>query len=208
MIVLILGLAGLVYGVFNLGMYRQFAGLSAVRPAEARAAKRTSVVGIAQPWDPPEPSPVTGAPVLWSESRRVTTIITGNSRGGAGTRTRNKRHGRIRTRFQVVDEVDGIAAVAVDGTKLPDTSVKLPETAYGARQSMTRIKEVALLPGTRVYVTGPLRDAGGYLAFGRGCMLQEAAPETRAAHHRQMAMLGGIGGVAGVLIGGVAVLLT
>ena len=206
MIMLVLGLAGLAYGVFNLGMYRQFAGVTAVRPAQAQPAKRTAVVGVAQAWDPPETSPVTGAPVLWSESRRETTSIT--SRGNrAGTRTRSKRHGRVRTRFQIVDEVDGASAVAVDGTKLPETSVKLPERAYGARQSMTRVKEVALTPGTRVYVTGQLRDEGGYLSFGRGSLLQDTAPEARADHHRQMALLGGIGGAAGVLIGGVVVLL-
>ncbi len=202
---LVLGLAALTFGAYNLAMHRQFAGLTALRPAEARADRRTSVVGIAQPWDPPEPSPVTGTPVLWSEARRETTSIT--SRGkSAGTRTRSKRHSRVRTRFQVVDEVDGASAVGVDGSKLSDTSVRLPEKAYGKRQSMTRIKETALLPGTRVYVTGQLKDAGGSLLFGRGCVLQDVAPEARAAHHRQMAMLGGIGGAAGILIGGVVAL--
>lgn len=205
MIVLVLGLAGLAFGAYNFAMLRQFDGLAGVRPGEAHVSRRICVVGIAQPWDPPEPSPVTERPVLWSEARRETTTI--SSRGNrAGTRTRSKRHGRVRTRFQVVDEVDGASAIGVDGNKLPDTSVKLPEKAYGNRQSMTRIREVALLPGTRVYVTGQLKDAGGYLLFGRWCQLQDVAPETRAAHHRQMAMLGGIGGVAGLLIGGVVIL--
>lgn len=205
MVVLALGLAALLFGAYNFAMLQQFAGLSGVRPGEAQASRRICVVGIAQPWDPPEPSPVTEQPVLWSEARRETTSIT--SRGGrVGTRKRHKRHGRVRTRFQVVDEVDGVSAVGVDGEKLSHMSVKLPEKTYGNRQSMTRIKEVALLPGTRVYVTGQLKDAGGYLLFGRGCELQDVAPETRAAHHRQMAMLAGIGGAAGLLIGGVVVL--
>ena len=176
-----LALGPLAFAAYHLASRKQLVGYRSVSPSQASPGKSVSVVGIAQPWEQPGVSKVTGAPVLWSRAHFVRRSQSGPPRS-AGT---------IKTQFAVVDEVDQQAAVAVDGRRLREVKVR-KRTGPGSATA-GRYEERAVYPGDRVWVHGRLEDRGGFLSFGRGALLHDEPPETRARQHGVLAIVGIVG---------------
>ncbi len=207
MFLFIVALAGLAFGAYHLAMRRQVAGLTSVPPHQATPTKRGSVVGIAQPWEQPQPSPATGKPVLWSRAYRATQRMHARGNGRVGTRTHRRNLGKVRTQFQLLDEHDGRSAVAVDSSKLGDTAVDVPKRTYRSRQRTGRLEEVAVYPGDRVWVHGRIEQQDGYLGFARrGTLIHGEPPEAKAAKHSRYGLLGLGGGLVAGVAGGLMVL--
>lgn len=175
----------LAFAAYHLAMGKQVTGRTVVGPSHAVAGKDVSVVGIAQPWEQPELSKATNLPVLWSRAHyvsRTSTFSRSNSTGPP------KLVGKTRTHFQVVDEQQPQVSIAVDSKRLREVKVRNRKGEGSAASG--RVEEKAVYPGDRVWLHGRLQDKGGYLVFGRGAVLHDQPPQTRARKHRTFALLG------------------
>lgn len=214
-------IASLIFALYHLS-YRQTVARAEppAGPAQVTAGRNLSVVGIAQPWEPPGTSAVTQQPVVWARALRKTSGVFGD-RGGNYTRQGPK----IATTFMVRDETDPNAAVAVESGKigLPqiivrsrrfghdgtfiaaegDGALSAVTSVFGNLGSNNHIEEQAIYPGERLYVYGKVRQRDGYLAMGRGATVDDRAPEVRITRQTNLA----IGGLAVFGVGAVLVLV-
>ena len=175
----------LAFAAYHLAMGKQVTGRTVVGPSDAVAGKDVSVVGIAQPWEQPELSKATNLPVLWSRAHYVSRRSTFRGTNSTG---RPKLVGRTRTHFQVVDEQKSQVSIAVESKRLREVKVRNRKGEGSAAGG--RIEEKAVYPGDRVWLHGRLHDRGGYLGSGRGAVLHDQPPQTRARKHRICALIG------------------
>jgi hypothetical protein len=227
----VLLLGGTVALLFALALSARAAGWAKYKsPAinELAPGELARVTGIAQPHEPPVPSPLDPRErILWchailSKSRGV------GRRGPPATETR-----KAATWFRLVDKNDDSQSVLVDGHRLNHMMVSLDpdpdevgddEPAAGAQTNplMVLVDVVADLvlrmhaanikiirPGDRLWITGRARETAEGLCMHKIMLVDNVSPEIRAERDRSgargLAMIGAplfvIGGLMWLLAG-------
>ena len=193
--VFILVAVPLAFAAYHLSMRKQLLGRESHPPSQATPGKEVTVVGIAQPWEQPGTSRVTGQPVLWNRAH----FVSGRRDSGPPLSA-----GKVSTHFQIVDERDRRISVAIDSARVRDVRVR---NRVGDGSAATgRYEEKAVYPGERVWVVGELTDTGGFRGFGKGAVLLDEHPATRAGRHGIYASVGLALTVIAAMVAGAAFL--
>ena len=227
MILIILGLPlaifGLIFALVHLSHRQRAVGREVITPATAVEAKDVSVVGIVQPLEATDKSPVTGDTVVWLRAFKT---FQGFFRSSGGSASHVRRIGKHNSRFVLVDEFNPDKQVVIDGKRISETWILLENRRYrldgtplnssdekpGALQGLIGllrfhlleregVEERAIRPGDRLWAHGRMRQRDGELVlYGFSAWLDDRPPIERAAHATAHARLGGMLGGTGALM--------
>ncbi len=227
MILIILGLPmmlfGLIFSLVHLSHRQRSVGRDVITPAKAVEAKDVSVVGIVQPLEKPDQSPVSGDEVVWLRAFKT---FQGFFRSSAGSAAHVRRIGKHNSRFALVDEFSSDQKVVIDSKRISETWILLENRRYrldgtplnssdekpGALQGLIGllrfqlleregVEERAIRPGDRLWAHGRIRQRDGeFVLYGFSAWLDDRPPIERAAHAAAHARLGGVLGGTGALM--------
>lgn len=219
MILIILGLPlsifGLIFALVHLSHRQRAVGREVITPATAVEAKDVSVVGIVQPLEATDKSPVTGDTVVWLRAFKT---FQGFFRSSGGSASHVRRIGKHNSRFVLVDEFNPDKQVVIDGKRISETWILLENRRYrldgtplapaegksGALQSIGRllrfhllekegVEERAIRPGDRIWAHGRIRQRDGELVlYGFSAWLDDRPPTERAIHAAEFARFGSV----------------
>lgn len=227
MILIVLGLPmaifGLIFALVHLSHRQRAVGREVITPATAVEAKDVSVVGIVQPLEDTDQSPVSGDPVVWLRAFKT---FQGFFRSSGGSASHVRRIGKHNSRFALVDEFNPDKQVVIDGKRISETWILLENRRYrldgtrinssedkpGAMQSIGRllrfhlleregVEERAIRPGDRIWAHGRVRQRDGELVlYGFSAWLDDRPPTERAAQATDFARFGGLLGGTGAVM--------
>ncbi len=206
----------LLFTLYNLNRrQRAILATDVVTPATASTGKNRSVVGIAQPGEPAEVSPVTDQPALWLRAFRTSKgFFMSRSNNGSNVR----RIGKVSTNFRLVDEDNPDASIIIRSGKISETDILVRNRRYsldGAPMDTVEtggdplktagslllfhviktegMEEKTIQPGDRIWAHGRIREGEDGLSLsGWGSWLDDRPPAQRAAWHTAFAKAGAI----------------
>jgi hypothetical protein len=235
MILILLGLPmmlfGLIFALVHLSHRQRTVCRDVITPATAVEAKDVSVVGIVQPLEKTDKSPVSGDEVVWLRAFKT---FQGFFRSSGGSASHVRRIGKHNSRFALVDEFNPDKQVVIDGKRISETWILLENRRYrldgtplkstdespGALQGLISllrfhllerqgVEERAIRPGDRLWAHGRIRQRDSELVlYGFSAWLDDRPPTERGAHAADHARLGGVLGGSGALMTLIGWLLT